>query len=380
MNNFLLAYSAIPNYGFTNTLYFLSDNNIDIEKINTQNEYAVLIPYDFKNIIEPKCFLPQSNCTTPQIFPILKKIPFQKMDEVKDLLSDFVTIESSKNKAILESVSYDDYKKKFQTIQDYLKNGDIYEINYCIPFIFKNISIHPIEIFCNLIYQMNAPFTAFFKCNDEYILSFSPERFLKKEKDYLFTEPIKGTAPRSANPIEDNNNKLSLQNSPKERTENAMIVDVCRNDLSRIAQKSSVKVEELFSIKTYATVHQMVSKISCKLKNNISFKDIIYASFPMASMTGAPKIRAMQISDEIELLPRNYYSGCLGIYEKGNFDLSVLIRSVFYNHHKKELKIWAGSAITIYANPQNEFEECNLKAHKLLQVLKNNILNSKSMT
>lgn len=373
MNNLLLTYSPIPNEGFENYIYLLSDKAIGINDVEKHKTCAVLIPYDYKNQIEPKCFRSSHTSIFPKIFPIHQKIPFQAIDHAKSLLLKNLSIKYlPDNSSIqLEFVRYEEYEKNFLHIQNYLKKGDIYEINYCIPFVFTNIEINPIELFFHLVDEMKAPFTAFFKINNEYVLSFSPERFLKKVGDTLFTEPIKGTSPRSNNPEEDEKNKQYLKNNLKEKTENAMIVDVARNDLSRIAQKGTVKVEELFSIRTYATVHQMVSKISCKIKPQTSFKDIIHATFPMASMTGAPKIRSMQIAEEVEKFPRNYYSGTLGIYDNGNFDLSVLIRSIFYNHEKKQLIIWAGSAVTIYANPENEYEECLLKAEKLIHSVKN---------
>lgn len=382
MKNFLLTYSAIDNEGFSNCLYLLSDKNIDISEIENYQESIVLIPYNFKEIIEPKCFTKSNNTdyVFPKIFPVTKKMNFLKIEELKNYFIQNTYPEQLDKEIYFEQIEYEEYEKIFFKVQGYLKRGDIYEINYCIPFVYKNIAIHPEKLFFDLINKMNAPFTAFFKMNDEYILSFSPERFLKKINDTLFTEPIKGTAPRGRNNSEDEQFKNSLLSSIKEKTENAMIADVCRNDLSQIAQKSTVHAEELYSIKTYATVHQMVSKISCKIKPGTSFKDIIYATFPMASMTGAPKIRAMQIADEIEKYPRNYYSGCLGLYENGNFDLSVLIRSIFYNTTKKELKIWAGSAITIYANPQDEYNECLLKARKIIQTIENYIPKIKNMT
>ena len=381
-SNFLITYSPYDDYGFENVIYKLDNSTISLENIEHHSNAVVLIPYDFKNKIEPKCFTSRTEKELPIILPIKEKQYWRSDLKIKNFLSKHKpSFEEIKNDKVLKhTVSFDEYYSKFQIIQKYLHLGDIYEMNYCIPFVFENITIPIEQLFLNAIYKMKSPFTAFFKYQDDYILSFSPERFLKKEKNKLFTEPIKGTAPRGLSPEEDVINKTQLQQHPKERTENAMIVDVCRNDLSRIAQKASVKVEELFTVKSYPTVHQMVSKISCLVKENVRFKDIIDATFPMASMTGAPKIRAMQIAEEVEKFPREYYSGCLGIYENGNFDLSVLIRSIFYNKQKKTLKIWAGSAITIYADPYQEYKECLLKAEKIIQFVEKFIPSSKSMT
>lgn len=365
MSNFLLTYSYSPEYGFQNYFYFLEDTIIDIDDVEKYEELVIAIPYDFKNVIEPNCFK-NTHSGVPFIIPVRKKLPVEHFNYIPTLLEEFNFNDKFYSGNFL-SVDFETYHQNFQKIQNYLKAGDIYEINYCIPFVFENIQIPVVQIFVNTLQATQPPFGALFKFRDDIILSFSPERFLKKEDKYLYTEPIKGTAPRRENIIEDEKMKEELLKSNKERSENAMIVDVSRNDLSRMAQKGTVKVEELYSIKSYPTVHQMVSKISCVLKENSTFKDIIYATFPMASMTGAPKIRAMQIAEEIEAQPREFYSGCLGVYENGNFDLSVLIRSMFYNKKKKELKIWAGSAVTIYTNAQSEYEECLLKAEKILQ-------------
>ncbi len=371
MSNFLITYSSFQNYGFSSAYYSLEDEVINIYDIEKYKDCVVLIPYNYKNIIEPKCFNKQNYQAMPIILPIKKKQIISNFSDITKLLNylgeDKLQITNS---ILYQKINYTDYLQNFQKIQEYLKMGDIYEINYCIPFIFRNISLSISKLFIELAQKINAPFTAVMKYQNFYILSFSPERFLKKVSTLLYTEPIKGTAPRGKTPKEDVRNKTELYYNKKERTENAMIVDVCRNDLSRIAQKGTVKVDALYSIKTYNTIHQMVSRISCHVKDNMTFKDIIHASFPMASMTGAPKIRAMQIADELEILPREFYSGTLGVFNNGDFDLSVLIRSIFYDDLKKELKVWAGSAITIYAEPEKEYQECCLKAEKIIQTLK----------
>ena len=225
-------------------------------------------------------------------------------------------------------------------------------------------------IYQKLNHISNAPYSAFAKFDRQYIISSSPELFLTKIDNTLITKPIKGTAKRSNNLQEDQFIKNELKSNLKERTENVMIVDVSRNDLSRIAKKGSVAVDKLCDIESYQQVHQMVSTVSCEVKENTSFIDIINATFPMASMTGAPKIKAMQLIDKYELYNRGPYSGALGyIDEKGNFDLSVLIRSIFYDEQKHYLSFTVGSAITAMCNPEDEYEECLLKAKAMMQVL-----------
>jgi para-aminobenzoate synthetase component 1 len=266
--------------------------------------------------------------------------------------------------------SKEEYIKNVEKLKVHIQNGDIYEINYCITFEAKNAVINPLEIYSKLNAISKAPYSALVKLNDKYIISASPELFLSKRGNKLFTKPIKGTIKRGTTAEEDEKLKSELFNSIKERTENVMIVDVARNDLSRIAKKGTVKVEKLYDIESYEQVHQMVSTVSCELKENISFDDIIKATFPMASMTGAPKIRAMELIDDFETNSRGPYSGCIGyIKENGDFDLSVLIRSIFYNETESYLSFSVGSAITAMCNPEKEYEECLLKAAALKKVL-----------
>lgn len=278
-----------------------------------------------------------------------------------------------KNINVKSLINKDQYIKKVKALKDHIKEGNIYEINFCITFEASNAEIDPVRIYQNLNEISNASYSALAKFNDLYIISSSPELFLLKRKNKLITKPIKGTAKRGATKNEDELLIQQLKNSLKEQTENVMIVDVARNDFSRIATKGSVKVDKLFDIESYKQVHQMVSTVSCDLKENTSFETIIKATFPMASMTGAPKIRAMQLIDEFELYNRGPYSGALGYSnENGDFDLNVLIRSIFYDQKKKYLNFTVGSAITALCDPEEEYNECLLKAKAMLEVLSDN--------
>lgn len=271
---------------------------------------------------------------------------------------------------IKQTVSKEDYIKAVKRLKEHIQQGDIYEINYCITFEARDITIDPFALYKKLNAISKAPYSAIAKINNQYIISSSPELFLSKRGNKLITKPIKGTAKRGATHEEDLSIKLALQNSLKERTENVMIVDVCRNDLSKIAKKGTVKVEKLYDIESYLQVHQMVSTVSCELKENVTFDDILEATFPMASMTGAPKIKAMELIDKYEVYKRGPYSGCLGyMQENGDFDLSVLIRSIFYDEEKKYLSFTVGSAITHLCKPEQEYEECLLKANAMLMAL-----------
>jgi para-aminobenzoate synthetase component 1 len=262
------------------------------------------------------------------------------------------------------------YLEKIKGLNEHIQRGNIYEINYCIQFYAEDVFIDPINIFIHLHQVAKAPYSSLLKLGDDYILCASPELFLKKEGTRISTKPIKGTARRGSNPTEDEFLKTHLQTNLKERTENVMAVDVARNDLSRFAAKGTVQVNKLYNIETFETVHQMVSTVSCEIKDNSSFDTIIESTFPMASMTGAPKLRAMTLIDEFENFERRNYSGAMGIIdENGDYTLSVIIRSIFYNEKTKSLNIAVGGAITYLSDPEKEYEECLLKAKALLRVL-----------
>lgn len=260
------------------------------------------------------------------------------------------------------------YFERFAQVKNALQRGDIYELNYCQEFYAEDLRIeNPVGLFSKLHELTRTPHATFVQTPDHYVFCASPERYLLKDGQTLRSEPIKGTAPRSENPIEDQGFADQLKNDPKERAENIMIVDLVRNDLSQLAQKGSVKVEELCEIYSFETVHQMISKISCQLKPGVNFTDILRSSFPMGSMTGAPKIAAMQHIEQIEDFQRGLYSGSIGLIEpNSDFDFNVVIRSLIYNRKNNYLSCAVGSAITIEAEPENEYQECLLKANKLI--------------
>jgi para-aminobenzoate synthetase component I len=262
------------------------------------------------------------------------------------------------------------YIRSVKSLLKHIHRGDIYEINFCVEFTSENAAIDPVEIFKKLYSISRAPHSCLAKFGANYVVCASPERFLRRTGNHLLTQPIKGTAKRGTNAREDLELKQGLQQSVKERSENIMTVDVARHDLSRIAAKGSVLVDELCGIYSFEQVHQMISTISCELKQDISIDDIISATFPMASMTGAPKIRAMQLIDQFESFQRRYYSGAIGIIDSnGDFDFNVVIRSVFYNSERKLLSFAVGSAITAQSDPEKEWEVCLVKADAMLKVL-----------
>ena len=264
----------------------------------------------------------------------------------------------------------DAYFEKVAQLKSHIDRGDVYEANFCQEFYANNAPIDPIQVFHSLNAISKPPFATFLKLQQHYVLSASPERYLKKEGAVLLSQPIKGTARRMERYQDDLQMVQSLKADPKERSENIMITDLVRNDLSRIAKKGSVLVEELCEVYTFEQVHQLISTIRCLANDGISPTEILEKTFPMGSMTGAPKIRAMQLIEALEDTRRGVYSGAIGYFgPNGDFDFNVVIRSILYNEARKYVSFSVGSAITAKSVIANEYEECLIKAKAMRQVL-----------
>lgn len=277
--------------------------------------------------------------------------------------------DSSKIK-IQQRISKESYIEKVSNMLEHIHRGDIYEANFCMEFYSEYAQINPLEIYQKLNKISEPPFAVYFKNSHHYLLSASPERYLKKEGTKVISQPIKGTARRNTDEIVDKQAKIDLENNPKERAENIMIVDLVRNDLSRTATKGSVEVAELCKIYTFKQVHQLISTVVSQVENTTSPVEIIKTTFPMGSMTGAPKISAMNIIEELEETKRGLYSGAVGYFTpEGDFDFNVVIRSILYNSRNHYLSFSVGSAITSEATPESEYEECLLKAKAMFEVL-----------
>lgn len=304
---------------------------------------------------------PQVKVIAPEFFKVTQVESLQSLPEATHI---------STGPVLKSRTPKENYINTVRDLKRHIQLGNIYEINYCVQFTAENVQIDPLTVFSRLYSLSKAPYAALVKMGDAFIISASPELFLEKKGDRIITKPIKGTIRRGTNAAEDEQLKNRLYNSLKERTENVMAVDVARNDLSRFAKKGTVQVNRLYNIETFETVHQMVSTVSCEPKDNMAFETLIDATFPMASMTGAPKLRAMQLIGDHEDFSRHYYSGAMGLIdEQGDFTLSVLIRSIFYNQAGKQLSIAVGGAITHLSDPESEYEECLLKANALLRAL-----------
>lgn len=270
-------------------------------------------------------------------------------------------------------ISKKQYIDKVNKIKKHIYRGDIYEMNFCQEFYAKNVEINPVEVYLNLNNNSPMPFSCFYKLKDKYLLCSSPERYLKKSGNKIISQPIKGTIRRGRNLKEDNLLIKSLFENKKEKSENVMIVDLVRNDLSRIAKPGTVKVDELFGIYSYKNLHQMISTVSAEFDEKHHFMDVIKKTFPMGSMTGAPKIKAMELIEKFETTKRGLFSGAVGyIAPGGDFDFNVVIRSVLYNKKNKYISIMAGSAITAECDAEREYEECLLKAQPMFKALGTN--------
>jgi para-aminobenzoate synthetase component I len=264
-----------------------------------------------------------------------------------------------------------EYIASVERLKQHIRRGDIYETNFCQEFYARDVQLPDgAAVFHKLDEAARAPFAAYFENDDWMIASASPERFFRKEGKRIFSQPIKGTAPRGRDPEEDGKNRGDLASSEKDKAENVMIVDLVRNDLSRIAEKASVNVDELFGIYTFPTVHQMISTVSCSVRDNVRFSDLLAALFPMGSMTGAPKISAVRLSDCFEGFNRGIYSGSLGFISPREeiIDMNVVIRTLVYDKTNRRLSCPVGGAITMASDPEAEYEECRTKVGRILEI------------
>lgn len=263
------------------------------------------------------------------------------------------------------------YMEALSRIQRHLLRGDIYELNYCTERTATLPELDPYASFTRLMAGSSASFPAFYRHLDQFALCASPERYLSFDGRLVRGEPMKGTRARSIDAREDARAAAALAADEKERSENVMAVDVMRNDLGRVAVPGSVQVPVLFGIRSHPGVHQMVSTIEARLADGMGPVQAVAASFPMASMTGAPKIRAMQLIDELEDMPRELFSGSLGFFDdRGRGDLNVMIRTVMYDAPTGHASLITGSAITVMSDHEKEYEECELKARSVLDPLR----------
>ncbi len=342
--------------------------------------------YDLKNQIEPLQSQHPDNIGFPDIFFFQPEIVVQlKNDQCsiasfsqkpssifhEILASDPPVKNNQEAISIQPRINREEYLAIIRHLLAHIGRGDCYEINFCQEFFAENAMIHPAAIYEKLTQISPNPFSCFYAVDNHYLMCASPERWLQKKGRKLISQPIKGTIERNRENSElDNELKIKLQQSEKDRSENVMIVDLVRNDLSKICREGSVRVEELFGIYSFPQVHQMISTISGELREDMVMSDILKASFPMGSMTGAPKRKVMELIEKYEITKRGIYSGAVGYFSPENdFDFNVVIRSILYNANNKYLSYQVGGGITANSIPEKEYEECLLKASAIRMVL-----------
>ncbi len=274
---------------------------------------------------------------------------------------------------IQNTITQQQYIETIKKLKEHIHYGDCYEINFCQEFFIENIAIDPLTLYHRFSKISPSPFGTFYKLNNKYCIGASPERYLKKTGNTLLSQPIKGTAKRDLqNHLIDEANKNYLRTSKKEKSENITVVDLVRNDLSKVCKAGSVKAEELCGIYSFPQVHQMISTISGEMKENMYWVDAIQATFPMGSMTGAPKRKVLELIEQYENTKRGLYSGAIGyITLQNDFDFNVVIRSIFYNQNNQYLSYNVGSGITYYSDPEKEYEECLLKMAAFKNIFNN---------
>lgn len=348
--------------------YLTYDLKNDVEDLHSNNFDGLQFP-DLYFFQPKKLFLIKGNKLTVKYLKMVD-------DELKEDLKQIRHCEEEQHGNLPNDIKIklrihkDEYFDKLESMLAHIHRGDIYEANFCQEFYSEDVSINPLETYHHLNNISRPPFATFLKLNDKYLLSASPERYIKKKGRKIISQPIKGTAKRAQKAIEDKALVERLRNDDKERSENIMIVDLVRNDLSKTAKKGSVKVKELCKVYTFDQVHQMISTVVSKIKKDVHPIDVIRTTFPMGSMTGAPKISAMKIIEELEETKRGLYSGAVGyITPKGNFDFNVIIRSILYNETNKYVSYSVGGAITAKSDPLQEYEECLIKAKAMREAL-----------
>lgn len=266
------------------------------------------------------------------------------------------------------------YMDNVERIKQHIVEGDFYEMNYCIAFTAKE-EMDPYDAFLLLTQKAPAPFSVFLKDGNRYLLCASPERFFGKRGDLVFSQPIKGTRPRvfqansnAVDPLMDDAVVIELEKSEKDRAENIMIVDLVRNDLSKVCEVGSVQVPECCRVYSFSHVHQLISTVEGRLVSKVDLKELIHATFPMGSMTGAPKISVMQHTNQLEEFARGIYSGTVGYIWKRNMDFNVVIRALQYDSRSHTLAYAVGGAITYDSVAEQEYQECLDKASAMLSI------------
>ena len=341
-------------YDLKNEIFNICSKNMDIYD---NNNISFFIPRHVILLKEKTIIIESVDCRSDVVVLFEKIINFKIND---DFLPKFNF--SSRESRL-------SYLEKLKSIKDHIQRGDIYEMTFCQEFYKENIDLPLQTLFYKLNKITKSPFATFLKLDSFNVLGTSPERFLMKEGDSVISQPIKGTSKRSKNIKRDHDLYNKLLKSKKDISENIMIVDLVRNDLSVTAKKGTVNVQDLCSVYTFSHVHQMISTVSSELDDKNDFVDVIATTFPMGSMTGAPKIKAMELIEKYEETKRGVFSGAVGyVTPNGDFDFNVIIRSLLYDNKKKYLSLSVGGAIVAKSKPESEYEECLIKAQPIFEI------------
>jgi len=352
--------------------YLSYDLKNDLENLSSKNSDGLEFP-DLYFFQPQKLILVGKNKVE---FRYLKMVDDEIASDYEEILQqklktkDNTSEVKEKPSPVQARISKEQYLNKISEMLAHIHRGDIYEANFCQEYFAENRAIDPARVFQNLNNISSPPFATFLKLENYYLLSASPERYITKEANKVISQPIKGTARRAETEEEDKKIVERLARDPKELSENVMIVDLVRNDISRVAKKGSVQVDELCKVYSFKQVHQLISTISAELEVGCTPVEVLKATFPMGSMTGAPKISAMKIIEELEESKRGLYSGAVGYFTPdGDFDFNVVIRSILYNANSQYVSFSVGGAITSKSIPEQEYEECQLKSKAMLQAL-----------
>lgn len=341
------------------------------------------IDYEYSYEVETQIPLQKTKNGIAELFffvpEIVIKIIGDKLSiEADDPQSIFRQIESitvpdhfaTIQKSFKPRTSKEEYKKSFDSLHKHIQQGNIYEINLCQKFYIDQVEFDPFSTYIQFSRNSPSPFSVFFRKNELFVLSASPERYLAKRGRQIISQPIKGTIGRGNTEEEDKLNMSNLLSSEKDIAENVMIADLVRNDLTKHAKKGTVSKKSNLTLNSYSHVHQLISTIVCEIDSSTDVVDVLNDTFPMGSMTGAPKINAMKLIDAHEKDRRGIYSGTIGYFDPDHdFDFNVVIRSLVYDQNNSTLCFHTGGAITFYSDMEHEYQECLLKAKNILTTL-----------
>ena len=343
-------------YDLKNAFHPLRSENVDV------------LDWPLYTVVVPEHVITLTRNGQLEIFSEQKEELLKLINQTAD--ANDMPCEVSFNTAV-SSLTQTEHHNKVEYIKQQIAEGNLYEMNLCMETVLMDFTCsNGLDLYRRLVELSPTPFSSFVRLNEKHLVCASPERFMSSDGERIYSQPIKGTSKRYRDSEEDRMSRMHLANSLKERAEHIMIVDLVRNDLSKVSEPGTVRVDELFGIYGYRQVNQMISTISGQLGPGLGFFEALKATYPMGSMTGAPKHITMEFIDDIETASRGWYSGSVGyIKPNGEFDSNVVIRSLMYDDVKKVAKYAVGGAITFDSDPNAEYDECLLKSKAIRELL-----------